>query len=74
MDVVVDYLGKQYVVELKIWRGQAYHKEGELQLSAYLDSMHLDHGYMLTFNFNQNKSTDVKEVYLNGKRIFEAVV
>ena len=74
MDVVIDYLGKQYVVELKIWRGQAYHKEGELQLSAYLDSMHLDHGYMLTFNFNHKKNMDVKEVYLNGKRIFEAVV
>lgn len=74
MDVVVDYLGRQYVIELKIWRGPAYHEEGEQQLSAYLDSMHLDHGYMLTFNFNQKKYPGVKEVEINGKQIYEAVV
>ena len=74
MDVVVDYLGRQYVIELKIWRGPAYHEEGEQQLSGYLESMHLDHGYMLTFNFNQKKYPGVKEVEINGKRIYEAVV
>ena len=26
-DIVVDYLGQQYVVELKIWRGERYNKE-----------------------------------------------
>ena len=74
MDVVVDYLGKQYVIELKIWRGPAYHEEGEKQLAGYLDSMHLDHGYMLTFNFNQKKENGVQERFLDGKRIYEAFV
>ena len=31
-DVIVDYLGKQYVIELKIWRGNEYNKRGEKQL------------------------------------------
>ncbi|MBQ7562856.1 MAG: AAA-like domain-containing protein [Lachnospiraceae bacterium] len=74
MDVVVDYLGKQYVVELKIWRGQAYHEEGERQLTGYLESLHLTRGYMLTFNFNQKKETGIQEITLNGKTLVEAVV
>ena len=36
-DVIVDYLGKQYVIELKIWRGNEYNKRGEKQLAEYLD-------------------------------------
>ncbi|MBQ7563939.1 MAG: AAA-like domain-containing protein [Lachnospiraceae bacterium] len=74
MDVVVDYLGQQYVVELKIWRGKAYHEKGEKQLVGYLESLHLTKGYMLTFNFNQKKIPGMKEVTLDGKTIFEAVV
>lgn len=31
-DVVVDYLGQQYIIELKIWHGQRYNEEGERQL------------------------------------------
>ena len=29
MDLVVDYRGEQFVVELKIWQGDAYNKRGE---------------------------------------------
>lgn len=28
-DIIVDYLGKQYVIELKIWRGDEYNKEAK---------------------------------------------
>lgn len=54
-DVIVDYRGEQFVIELKIWRGEAYHNKGEEQLSEYLDSYHLQKGYMLIFNFNRKK-------------------
>ena len=37
MDVVIDYLGEQFVVELKIWRGDAYNERGKEQLSDYLN-------------------------------------
>ena len=40
-DIIVDYLGKQYVIELKIWRGDEYNKRGEKQLAEYLDYYHL---------------------------------
>ncbi len=73
-DVIVDYLGEQYVVELKIWRGNEYNERGERQLAEYLDYYHLDKGYLLSFNFNRKKETGVKVVQVNGKVIVEAVV
>ena len=73
-DVVVDYLGEQYIVELKIWHGNAYHERGEQQLLEYLDTYHLNKGYMLSFNFNQNKKVGVKEIRIKNKLLIEAVV
>ena len=48
MDVVIHYLGKRYIVELKIWRGARYNEYGERQISEYLDYFNLDVGYMLS--------------------------
>lgn len=73
-DVIVDYLGEQYIVELKIWHGNAYNERGERQLSDYLDAYHLNKGYMLSFNFNQKKEVGVKEIQLGNKVLVEAVV
>lgn len=73
-DVIVDYLGEQYVVELKIWHGDEYNRRGEKQLAEYLDYYHLDRGYLLSFNFNRKKETGMKEILVGGKVIVEAVV
>lgn len=54
-DVIVDYLGEQFVVELKIWRGNEYHERGKKQFADYLDYYHLDKGYLLSFNFNKKR-------------------
>lgn len=73
-DVVVDYLGEQFVIELKIWHGDEYNERGERQLAEYLDYYHLDKGYLLSFNFNKKKETGVKELRIGEKTIMEAVV
>lgn len=73
-DVIVDYLGEQFIVELKIWRGDEYHERGEEQLADYLDYYHKEKGYLLSFNFNKTKETGVKEVRIGNKVIVEAVV
>lgn len=73
-DVIVDYLGKQYVVELKIYHGNAYNERGERQLSDYLDAYHLKKGYMLSFNFNKKKEVGVREIRVGDKILVEAVV
>lgn len=65
---------ERYVIELKIWRGEEYNSRGEAQLVGYLDDYHLKKGYMLSFNFNKNKTIGVREIVLGDKVIVEAVV
>ncbi len=72
--MVVDYLGEQFIVEMKIWHGNEYNERGERQLAEYLDYFHLEKGYMLSFNFNQKKQIGVKELRVEGKTIIEVVV
>ena len=73
-DVIIDYGGEQIIVELKVWRGNAYNERGERQLLDYLDYYHLKKGYMLSFNFNKNKEIGVEEISVKGKILIEAVV
>ena len=74
MDVVIDYLGERFVVELKVWHGKARHENGERQLVRYLDALRLDKGYMLVYNFNRKKETGTSTVMLGNKILFEAMV
>lgn len=73
-DVIVDYLGKQYVIEMKIWHGDEYNRRGEEQILDYLDSYHLKKGYLLSFNFNKNKQPGAKEIRFGDKYLLEVVV
>jgi hypothetical protein len=73
-DIIIDYLGKQYVIELKIWRGQRYNEEGEKQILEYLDYYNLDTGYMMSFSFNKKKETGVKRITIGNKVLFEGML
>lgn len=73
-DVVVDYRGEQFVIEMKVWRGNSYNERGEAQLSEYLNYYHLKKGYMVSFNFNKKKKIGVEEIRLGDKILVEAVV
>ena len=73
-DVIVDYLGQQYIIELKIWRGPRYNAEGEKQLREYLEYWNLNTGYMLSFNFNQKKETGVHLVHVGDKLLYEGTI
>ena len=72
-DVIVDYKGKQYIIELKLWHGEEYNKRGELQLIDYLDEYHTSTGYLLSFNFNKEKEVGVHDIFIGEKHIIEAV-
>ena len=74
MDLVIDYLGERFVIELKIWRGGAYHQRGRRQLAGYLDACHLDRGYLLSYNFNKNKKTGLCRIQIGGRELVEVVV
>lgn len=73
-DIIVDYCGEQYIIEMKIWHGEEYNKRGEQQLLGYLDDYHADRGYLLSFNFNRNKKIGVQDIFIDRKVITEAVV
>ena len=73
-DIIVDYHGEQYIIEMKIWHGDEYNYRGEEQLIGYLDDYHQNIGYMVSFNFNKNKKIGVHEIVIGDKRLIEAVV
>lgn len=73
-DIIVDYRGEQFVVEMKIWRGNEYNVRRENQLAGYLDDYDLNTGYMVSFNFNQKKQIGVYEIAVGNKKLIEAVV
>lgn len=73
-DIIVDYHGKQEIIELKIWHGQEYNSRGEKQLFQYLEEYQKEKGYLVSFNFNKNKNIGYHEIVFNGKKIVEVVV
>lgn len=73
-DLIIDYGGTQIIIEMKVWRGNAYHERGEEQLLSYLEHYHLKKGYMLSFNFNKKKEIGVKEFRFGDRILIEAVV
>lgn len=73
-DVIIDYNGRQYIVEMKIWHGKEYNNSGEKQLAAYLDDYNQNTGYMISFNFNKKKQSGVYEINIGDKTIIEAIV
>ena len=74
MDLVIHYLGRRYIVELKIWRGERYNAEGEKQIADYLENFGLSTGYMLSFNFNKNKQPGVYRIPVGEKILYEGIV
>ncbi len=74
MDVVVDYRARRYIIELKIWRGNAYNERGKEQLLDYLKYFDAKEGYLLSYNFNKKKETGVKKIKVGDRVIIEAVV
>ncbi len=83
MDIVVTYLDEEFIIELKIWRGDQYRKDGIKQLNGYLESREQKKGYLVSFSFLKNKEytagyiDDVKNEDVPGieeKNIYEVTV
>ena len=76
MDIIVDFGSDQFIIELKLWKGEAEHSKAYEQLAGYLEQKRASTGYLLTFDFRKgaNKSPYAKWVEYGGKRIFDVVV
>ena len=76
MDIVVVYGNEEHIIELKIWHGKQYRKDGIEQLKQYMDSRNTKKGYLLSFSFLKDKqytSGTIEEIGTT-KKIFEVVV
>ena len=73
-DLIIDYHGEQYVIEMKIWHGNEYNSRGEEQLIGYLKDYGLKKGYMVSFSVNKNKTPGVQELHFRNYTIVEAIV
>lgn len=76
LDIVITFEDKRYIIELKIWRGEAYHQEGIRQLCDYLDRQNEKSGYLLIFDLRKESGLIGKSEILNifDKQIFTAFV
>jgi hypothetical protein len=76
MDIVVDFGRDQFIIELKLWKGEAAHEKAYEQLDGYLTSKDASEGFLLTFDFRKGvkKDTYAKWVDYNGKRIFDVII
>ena len=70
LDILITYYQHQYVIELKLWRGQQAHENGLNQLADYLDRLGLQEGALLIFDHQEQKQWKSEEITWNGKRIF----
>jgi len=76
LDIVVTFDNKKYIIELKIWRGESYHREGVRQLCGYLDIHNESTGYLLIFDLRKESGLIGKNqlIETGGKTLFAAWV
>ncbi len=76
MDIVVNYGGEEFVIELKLWYGRKYEEKGIDQISEYLNVRRKKEGYLITFSFLKDKVVQEEPEWVEheGKRIYEAII
>lgn len=70
LDVVITFYQHRYVAALKVWRGEAAHERGLIQLTGYLDGLGLREGFLVIFDHSAVKSWRQEKVEMDGKSIF----
>ena len=70
LDIIATYGKNKYILELKRWYGESYHKKGIVQLADYLDIQGVREGFLVIFEYNTTKSWHNEWIDHNGKRIF----
>jgi hypothetical protein len=74
MDIVVNYGKDEFIIELKLWHGEAYEEKAYQQLTDYLHDKHTDTGYLVCFDLRKEKKPQAEWIEKNGCRIFEVVL
>ncbi|MCK4762928.1 MAG: AAA-like domain-containing protein [Candidatus Aminicenantes bacterium] len=74
LDVVITFKNKKHIVELKIWRGESYHRAGIEQLCDYLERQGETTGYLLIYDLRKEsgRAGEWEKIETGGKKIFAA--
>jgi hypothetical protein len=74
IDILVIYRGQEYIVEVKIWRGEAYENSGIDQLARYAQARHKDVGYLVSFCDLTKVPREGRVFNHNGVEIHEVII
>jgi RecB family endonuclease NucS len=76
MDIVVDFNKDQFIIELKLWRGEASKEKAYKQLLDYMNSKNANIGYLVIFDFRKNVTKEQRSewVQIGNKKIFCVMV
>jgi hypothetical protein len=74
MDIAVFYNAKEYIIELKIWRGDSYEAEGLRQLAGYLKARGQSQGYLLSYANLKKAPRKGGYVEIDGVKLYEEIV
>jgi hypothetical protein len=75
MDIVVDFGREQFIIELKLWKGEASMDKAYEQLLGYMKSKAAQKGYLLTFDFRKVKEKHHPEwISIEDSQIFSIMV
>lgn len=71
---MITFKNRKYIVELKIWRGESYHREGIKQLCDYLDRQNETTGYLLIYDLRKERGKvgESEKIEISGKEILTA--
>ncbi len=53
LDIAITFENQKYIIELKTWRGEAYHQRGIDQLCDYLERQDQSKGYLLIYDLRK---------------------
>jgi len=76
MDIVVDYGSDQFIIELKLWRGEVGQAKAYDQLLGYMEAKNAAKGYLVIFDLRKegNKMQKTEWVDVGDGQIFEVIV
>lgn len=74
-DLIINYNNREYLIELKVWRGDSYNARGETQLLEYMTLKGHCVGYLVSFCFNKGKVPGLLTVVeRDGNTLVEVIV
>ena len=74
MDIIISYGEEEFIIELKIWRGEKRQQEAYRQLTDYVKKRFAGKGYLLTFDFRKKKEIKQEWIEVHNILILEVQV